>query len=173
MQHDEEPRFSVDLFTDGACLPNPGPGGWAFILKHPARSKEGSGVENPSTNNRMEIMAVIKGLEALKLPTRVALYSDSEYVVNAVNGWMEKWKRFGWSRSRNGKKPIKNVDLWRRLDELCQRHRVTAHWVRGHAGHAENERCDFLATEAAKLATTLPTRPAMMPPEPLPPLFQT
>jgi ribonuclease HI len=155
----------VRLFTDGACIGNPGPGGWAFILKHPAtgRSKEGHGGEHHATNNRMEIMAVIHGLEALKGHSKVELFSDSEYVVHAVTEWMSKWKFYGWKRSVNAKSLVKNDDLWRRLDELLQVHQVTAQWVRGHVGHLENERCDSLATAtAAKIAAT-PAPPRSVP----------
>jgi ribonuclease HI len=151
MIDDQQVRPRVQLFTDGACIGNPGPGGWAFILKHPAtgRSKQGSGGEHDSTNNRMEIMAVIEGLVALKSPSDVQLFSDSEYVVNAITSWMAKWKLFGWKRSKKSQEPVKNVDLWRRLDLLLQIHAVKANWVRGHNGHAENERCDVLAVAAA------------------------
>jgi ribonuclease HI len=142
---------SVRLFTDGACIGNPGPGGWGFVLKHGAsgRSKEGSGGEHATTNNRMEILAVIRGLEALKDPCDVALFSDSEYVVKAISGWMARWKSFGWKKSAKGKEQVRNVDLWIRLDELLQIHNLNANWVRGHVGHIENERCDRLATSAA------------------------
>ena len=151
------PPPSVQLFTDGACIGNPGPGGWGFILKHPAtgRSKEASGGEHATTNNRMEITAVIRGLEALKGPCRVELFSDSKYVLNAVTEWIPKWKRFGWKRSKNAKEQVKNADLWIRLDELLPPHVLKTTWVRGHAGHPENERCDLLAeTAAAKIAKT-------------------
>ncbi len=155
---------SVKLYTDGACIGNPGPGGWAFILKHPAsgRSKEGSGGEHASTNNRMEITAVIRGLEALKQPCQVELFSDSEYVVNAVTYGMTIWKLFGWKRSAKTTKVLKNRDLWIRLDEVRQPHQLTARWIRGHSGHPENERCDELAMAAAALvaATPAPQRPA-------------
>jgi len=152
---------SVQLFTDGACIGNPGPGGWAFILKHPVtgRSKEGSGGEHDTTNNRMEISAVISGLAALKSPSQVELFSDSQYVVNAINEWMAKWKRFGWKKSKNRKDQIINVDLWRRLDNLLQVHTVTARWVKGHIGHVENERCDVLAVAAADQIAKMPKPP--------------
>jgi ribonuclease HI len=153
-------RQLVHLFTDGACIPNPGPGGWAFILRHPVSGveKHASGGENPSTNNRMEIMAVIRGLEALKRPSAVNLFSDSEYVINGLTIWIEKWKTFGWKKSPKSKTPLKNLDLWRRLSELLQLHALEAEWVRGHVGHPENERCDSLANAAAaKAARTLPT----------------
>ena len=148
----------VKLFTDGACIDNPGPGGWAFILRHNAsgKSKEGSGGEHDSTNNRMEITAVIRGLEALKLPSHVEVFSDSQYVVNAIVSWMAKWKRFGWKKRLHATEQVKNADLWARLDELMQTHHVQAKWVRGHCGHVENERCDVLATKAADAVAKTP-----------------
>jgi len=164
MESNSDQRSVVRLFTDGACIGNPGPGGWGFILKHPktGRLKEDSGGEHATTNNRMEITAVIRGLEALKGSCEVELFSDSEYVVNAITDWMEKWKQFGWKRSAKGKKQVKNADLWVRLDELRGRHSLKAVWVRGHAGHLENERCDVLASAAAAriAAIPAPARPA-------------
>jgi len=141
----------VLLFTDGACSGNPGPGGWAFILQHPASGKEieRHGAERETTNNRMEMMAVIQGLEALKRPTCVELISDSTYVGKGLCEWMPKWKANNWRRGRGrDAKPVKNIDLWRRLDALLATHRVTFTHVRGHAGHPENERCDTLAVAA-------------------------
>jgi ribonuclease HI len=151
----------VHLFTDGACIGNPGPGGWAFLLKHPktGRSKEGSGGEHNTTNNRMEIMAAIAGLEGLKMPCKVKLFSDSQYVVNAIKDWIAKWKSFGWKRKKRSTESVKNVDLWRRLDDQLQRHEVKANWVRGHVGHAENERCDVLAVAAAAAIAQTPAPP--------------
>jgi ribonuclease HI len=141
----------VELFTDGACSGNPGPGGWAFILRHGPSGKEleKSGAEATTTNNRMELSAVIYGLETLKKPCRVDLYTDSAYVGNGLSEWMPKWKRNGWRR-KEGKafKPVKNEELWRRLDELLQVHRVQFTHVAGHSGHPENERCDQLAVAA-------------------------
>jgi ribonuclease HI len=141
----------VQLFTDGACSGNPGPGGWAFLLRHPASGKEmeRSGGQRETTNNRMELTAVIRGLEALKRPTKVELVSDSTYVGRGLSEWMSKWKANGWQR-REGKrlKPIKNEDLWRRLDELLGKHKVRFTHIRGHTGHPENERCDTLAVAA-------------------------
>jgi ribonuclease HI len=141
----------VLLFTDGACSGNPGPGGWAFVLRHPASGKEmeRAGAERDTTNNRMELLAVIRGLEALKRPTRVELATDSVYVGKGLSEWLPKWKANGWRR-REGKrlKEIKNEDLWRQLDQLLARHRVKFTHVRGHAGHPENERCDTLAVAA-------------------------
>lgn len=137
----------VVLFTDGACSGNPGPGGWAFILRHPASGTEKveSGSEAETTNNRMELLAVIRGLEALKRPTVVELVTDSEYVGKGLTQWMAKWKVNHW---RRGSSAVKNADLWRRLDELASTHRVTFTHVRGHCGHPENERCDQLAVAA-------------------------
>jgi ribonuclease HI len=154
-------RLIVQLFTDGACIGNPGPGGWAFLLRHPAsgRCKEGSGGEHHATNNRMEVTAVIRGLEALKAPSRVDLFSDSDYVVKAVSEWMRRWKRFGWRKSAKATRQVRNADLWQRLDELLQTHAVTAQWVRGHVGHPENERCDQLATAAAAMVAATPAPP--------------
>jgi ribonuclease HI len=161
MQEDQAALPLVQLFTDGACIGNPGPGGWAFILKHPAtgRSKQSSGGQHHTTNNRMEIQAVIAGLDALKSPSRVQLFSDSQYVVSAINQWIGRWKSFGWKKSKRGKDPIKNLDLWQRLDELLQHHTVSAQWVRGHVGHAENERCDALAVAAAEAIAKTPAPP--------------
>ena len=138
----------VHLFTDGACSGNPGPGGWAFILRHPASQKEieRSGGEKATTNNRMELMAVICGFEALTRPSEVDLYSDSQYVLKGLNEWMAGWKARGWKTA--AKKPVKNQDLWMRLDALLEGHTVRFHWVRGHNDHAENERCDKLAVAA-------------------------
>jgi ribonuclease HI len=141
----------VQLFTDGACSGNPGPGGWAFILRHRATGKEleGSGGQRETTNNRMEMTAVIRGLEALKRPSRVEIISDSIYVGKGLSEWMPKWKLNGWRRREGGQlKPIKNEELWRQMDELLARHQVRFTHVRGHQGHAENERCDTLAVAA-------------------------
>jgi ribonuclease HI len=138
----------VLLFTDGACSGNPGPGGWAYILRHPAtgRQVEATGAEAQTTNNRMELTAVIEGLSALKRPSRVELYSDSEYVLKGLHEWLDAWKARGWRTA--GRKPVKNDDLWRRLDDLRQRHALHVHWVRGHSDHPENQRCDQLAVAA-------------------------
>jgi len=141
----------VQLFADGACSGNPGPGGWAFLLRHLPSGKEldRSGAEPLTTNNRMELMAVIRGLETLKRPTRVELITDSEYVGKGLTEWLPKWKANGWRRGRGrDSAPVKNEDLWRRLDELIAKHRITFTHVRGHAGHPENERCDALAVAA-------------------------
>ncbi|UYV14115.1 MAG: ribonuclease HI [Phycisphaera sp.] len=138
----------VELYTDGACSGNPGPGGWAYILKHPGSGseKEANGGEKPTTNNRMELMAVIRGLEALGRPTRVELYSDSQYVLKGLKEWMAAWKKRGWKTA--SKQPVKNQDLWMRLDELMGEHTLSFHWVRGHNDHPENERADRLAVAA-------------------------
>ena len=141
----------VQLFTDGACSGNPGPGGWAYILRHGATGKEieSSGGEEQSTNNRMEMTAVIRGLEALKRPTRVEIVSDSIYVLNGLSDWLPKWKLNGWRRREGGKlKEIKNEDLWRQLDALASLHTIKFTHIRGHQGHAENERCDAMAVSA-------------------------
>ncbi len=141
----------VQLFSDGGCSGNPGPGGWAFILRHPASGKEleRSGAERETTNNRMEMTAVIRGLEALKRPTRVELVTDSTYVGKGLTEWLAKWKTNGWRRRERGRwAEVKNEDLWRRLDELLSKHQVHFTHVRGHAGHPENERCDTLAVAA-------------------------
>ena len=135
---------TVTLYTDGACSGNPGPGGWGAILEFMGHEKELSGGEDNTTNNRMELTAVIVGLSALKEPCRVTLTTDSQYVVNALTkGWLESWKQRGYVKA--DKKPVLNRDLWEQLDALLQIHEVTCVWVRGHEGHPENERCDRLA----------------------------
>lgn len=148
----QKPLPFVQLFTDGACRGNPGPGGWAYILRHPAThtEKEVSGGLAQTTNNQMELAAVIHGLEALKSRSSVEVITDSQYVAKGCFEWMPNWKKNNWRR-REGKswKPVKNEDLWRALDELLSRHDVRFTVIRGHAGHAENERCDELAVEAA------------------------
>jgi ribonuclease HI len=138
----------VLLYTDGACSGNPGPGGWAFVLKHPSTGKEmeRSGAELDTTNNRMELMAAIEGLKALKAKSIVELYSDSKYVLDGLKEWLPGWKAKGWKTA--GKKPVKNVDLWKELDALASGHEVKFHWIRGHNEHPENERCDQLAVAA-------------------------
>jgi len=141
----------VQLYTDGGCSGNPGPGGWGFVLRHLGTGKEieRSGSERDTTNNRMELSAVVNGLEALKRPCDVELLTDSVYVGKGLSEWMSKWKQNGWKR-KEGKqlKPVKNEDLWRRLDELAQQHRVEYTRVAGHSGHPENDRCDELAVAA-------------------------
>jgi len=141
----------VHLFTDGACSGNPGPGGWAFILRHPASGKEmerSDGAED-TTNNRMELTAVVEGLKTLKRPSYVEIFTDSTYVGKGMSEWMPKWKRNDWRR-REGKRwaEVKNVDLWRQLDEQLQKHQVKYTRVAGHSGHPENDRCDELAVDA-------------------------
>ncbi|MFQ5824305.1 MAG: ribonuclease HI [bacterium] len=139
---------SVTIYTDGACLGNPGPGGYAAVLIYQGKHKEISGGFNNTTNNRMEIMAAIKGLEALKEKCQVTLYSDSQYLVDAIkNGWVMRWQANRWKR--NKKEKAQNVDLWKRLLELCDQHEVEFKWTRGHVGTRENERCDYLANQAA------------------------
>jgi ribonuclease HI len=137
----------VDLFTDGACRGNPGPGGWAALLRMGNKEKELSGGEPLTTNNRMELLAAIRGLEALKRPCRVALHTDSMYVRDGITKWVHNWRRNGWRTS--DKKPVKNAELWQELCEAASTHRVEWKWVRGHAGHPENERVDELACAAA------------------------
>ncbi len=139
----------VTIYTDGACSGNPGPGGYGVVLQSGKFEKEISGGEPSTTNNRMELMAVIVGLKALKRPCNVTLYSDSQYVVNMVKlGWMQKWKRNGWMRNKS--EPAKNVDLLKELDELLQVHKVEMIWVKGHADNPYNNRCDELAVNAYK-----------------------
>ena len=133
----------VEIFTDGACRGNPGPGGWAAILRYRGVEKELSGYEAETTNNRMEMTAAISGLEALKRPCRVRIYSDSQYLRDGITKWIHGWKRRGWLTA--DKQPVKNVDLGRRLDAAAGRHVVDWEWVRGHSGHPENERADALA----------------------------
>lgn len=134
----------VEIFTDGACSGNPGPGGWGAILRYKGTEKEISGGEANTTNNRMELLAVISALKLLKEPCEVTLYSDSQYVCNALErGWAKNWKKNGWMR--NKKDPALNPDLWDELLKLYDAHKVNIVWVRGHAGHPENERCDKLA----------------------------
>ena len=141
----------VELFTDGACSGNPGPGGWAFLLRHKASGKtlERFGAERETTNNRMELVAVVRGLEALKRPATIELVTDSAYVGKGLAEWLPKWKTNGWRRrERDRWVEIKNEDLWRQLDALLQKHEVRVTLVRGHSGHPENERCDQLAVAA-------------------------
>jgi ribonuclease HI len=140
----------VTIYTDGACLGNPGPGGYGVVLLYGDHRKELSGGYRLTTNNRMELTAVIKGLAALKTPCAVELFSDSEYVVNAVEkGWARRWQANGWYRPN--KQLAENRDLWQELLRLCDKHRVRFKWIKGHAGHVENERCDQLAFQAARL----------------------
>ena len=134
----------IQIYTDGACKGNPGPGGWGAILRYKDKEKELSGFEPNTTNNRMEITALIKALDALKEPCDITLYSDSQYVCNAITkGWAKKWKNNNWMR--NKKEPALNPDLWEKLLSLIEKHKLEVIWVKGHAGHPENERCDRLA----------------------------
>jgi ribonuclease HI len=135
----------VELFTDGACSGNPGPGGWGVVLRWGDTEKELYGGEPDTTNNRMEMMAVIEGLSALKRPCEVAVYTDSQYVQKGIGEWIHGWKKRGWKTADN--KPVKNVDLWQMLDAAAAKHKVSWHWVKGHAGHPENERADALARQ--------------------------
>jgi len=134
---------TVDIWTDGACSGNPGPGGWGAILHYAGTEKELSGAEAATTNNRMELMAAIEALSALKRPSKVRLHTDSKYVMDGVTKWIHGWKKNGWKTA--DKKPVKNVELWQELDEAITRHKISWHWVKGHAGHPENERADELA----------------------------
>ncbi|WP_090200631.1 ribonuclease HI [Erythrobacter sp. HL-111] len=138
----------VEIFTDGACKGNPGPGGWGVLLRLGEHEKELSGGEAETTNNRMELTAAIRGLSALTEPCRVELYSDSKYVLEGMTRWVEGWKKRGWINA--SKKPVRNADLWHELIEVAARHEVTWHWVRGHSGHPENDRVDRLASDEAE-----------------------
>ena len=142
----------IELFTDGACRGNPGPGGWGALLRFGGTEKELFGGEVETTNNRMELMAAIRGLESLTRPCRVRLTTDSQYVMKGVTEWMDNWKRRGWKTA--AKKPVKNVDLWQRLDKALASHEVEWQWVRGHTGHVENERADELANRGIDELTT-------------------
>ena len=136
----------VEIFTDGACRGNPGPGGWGALLRSAGHEKELFGAEPQTTNNRMELMAAIRALETLKRPCTVTLHTDSQYLRQGITQWIAQWKARGW-RTR-AKTPVKNVDLWKRLEAAAARHQVRWHWVKGHAGHAGNERADGLANRA-------------------------
>jgi len=136
----------VEIFCDGACSGNPGPGGYAAILRYNGREKEISGSEGHTTNNRMELTAAIEAFRSLTRPCRVAITTDSQYLVKGITEWIHGWQRKGWQNSK--KEPVLNRDLWEELLRLTAQHSITWHWVRGHAGHAENERCDSLAREA-------------------------
>ena len=138
----------IEIFTDGACKGNPGPGGWGVVIRSGEREKELSGGEPLTTNNRMELLAAIRGLEALKRPCRVDLYTDSNYVRDGITKWIHGWRRNGWRTA--DRKPVKNAELWQELLDAAEPHRVEWHWVRGHSGHPENERADRLACEAAE-----------------------
>ncbi|MFC0204315.1 ribonuclease HI [Novosphingobium soli] len=140
----------VDVFTDGACKGNPGPGGWGVLLRMGVHEKEMSGGEPNTTNNRMEMTAAIKALEALTEPCDVTLHTDSKYVIDGITKWVHGWKKKGWVNA--SKQPVRNADLWHDLIEAAGRHKVQWEWVRGHSGHVENERVDKLASDAAKAA---------------------
>lgn len=138
--------MSVEIYTDGACRGNPGPGGWGVLLRYGDREKELSGADPDTTNNRMELMAAIQGLESLKRPCSVCLYTDSTYVKNGISEWLPQWRRRNWRTA--SKKPVKNADLWQRLERATEMHDIEWVWVRGHSGHVENERVDLLARKA-------------------------
>ena len=141
----------VEIFTDGACKGNPGPGGWGALLRKGGTEKELSGGESETTNNRMEMTAAIRALEALTRSCDVALYTDSKYMIDGITRWIHGWKKKSWKNA--AKKPVANADLWQELDALNQRHNVEWHWVKGHSGHPENERADRLASDAADEAS--------------------
>ena len=138
--------MTVEIYTDGACKGNPGPGGWGVLLRHNGKEKTLKGAEPHTTNNRMELTAAIMGLAALTRPCQVDLYTDSQYLRQGMMEWMAQWKKKGWRNSK--KEPVKNVDLWQKLDELATRHQIKWHWIKGHAGHPENELADTLANQA-------------------------
>ena len=140
---DDNPN--VEIFTDGACSGNPGPGGWGAILRYRGTEREINGGEANTTNNRMEMMAAIQAVEALRRPSRIILYTDSTYLSNGITKWIHGWKRRGWKTA--GKKPVKNQDLWQRLDNATAGHNIEWRWSKGHAGHRENERADALARD--------------------------
>lgn len=148
MEREVDSKDFVEIFTDGSCKGNPGPGGWAALLKFKGHQKELSGAEPHTTNNRMEMTAAIMALEALKRPCRVRLMTDSEYLKKGITEWLQNWKKRNWLTSN--KTPVKNEDLWRRLDQAANRHEVTWEWVKGHNGHLENELVDQLANGAIK-----------------------
>ncbi len=158
----------IEAYTDGACSGNPGPGGWGAILRYNGKFKELSGGEADTTNNRMELVAAISALEALKEPCEVDLYTDSNYVRDGISKWIEGWKRNGWRTA--AKQPVKNAELWQALDEARKRHNVRWHWVKGHAGHPENERADELARQGmspfkpTRAPRTDPIKPALSQP---------
>lgn len=156
MATDSTPQIASDLvwlYTDGACSGNPGPGGWVYILKHPASGqvRDASGAETHTTNNRMELLSVIEGLASLKRPCKIELVTDSQYVAKGISEWMPKWKSNGWQRKEGGRfKPVMNTDLWQRLDTLLPNHKIHVTHVLGHRGHPENEACDRMAVAAYK-----------------------
>ena len=143
----ESKRPSITVYTDGACKGNPGPGGWGVVLRSHSKEKQMFGGEPLTTNNRMEMTAVIEALSALKMPCHIHLFTDSKYVMQGVTEWLENWKARGWKTA--SKEPVKNVDLWQKIDELIQTHEITWHWVKGHNGHPGNELADALANQGA------------------------
>lgn len=145
----------VEIYTDGACKGNPGPGGWGVLLRLGNHEKELSGAEIDTTNNRMELTAAIQGLSALTEPCRVDLYSDSKYVIDGITKWVHGWKKRGWVNA--SKKPVRNEDLWHDLIEAAARHQIEWHWVKGHSGHSENDRVDKLASDEADQIAARPT----------------
>jgi ribonuclease HI len=142
----QEKRIHIEIYTDGACRGNPGPGGWGAILRYNKHEKHLKGAEILTTNNRMELTAVIKALGVLKKSCAIDLTTDSQYVRKGITEWMIQWKKRGWKTSN--KKPVKNMDLWQQLDSITQQHKINWHWVKGHSGHAENELADQLANQA-------------------------
>ncbi len=159
----------VEIFTDGGCLGNPGPGGWGVILRSAAGTKELSGSEAETTNNRMELRAAIAGLSALTEPSVVTLHTDSQYLRLGITEWIRGWKARGWLTS--SRQPVKNAGLWRELDAVAGAHRITWKWIKGHAGHPENERCDRLAAAAIeKIKSVRPAEKPAVPPRADPPV---
>ncbi len=146
MSQTESSLDIIEIFTDGACRGNPGPGGWGALMRFQGTEKQLCGAEQHTTNNRMELMAAIKALQSLKRPCRVSLTTDSQYVRQGITEWIGNWKKRGWKTA--AKKPVKNDDLWRELDAVCETHEIEWHWVRGHTGHRENEMADALANQA-------------------------
>lgn len=144
----QKSRQIVEIFTDGACSGNPGPGGWGAVLRYGSVEKELSGSEEQTTNNRMELMAAIRAIEAVKRPCDIHLHTDSEYLRQGITSWIHSWKARGWKTA--DKKPVKNVDLWQRLEHAIETHDVKWHWVKGHSGHKENDRADELARLAIR-----------------------
>ena len=144
--------MEIKIYTDGACTGNPGPGGWAAVILSEKGQEEIFGGEKLTTNNRMELLAPIEALNSLNEPCNVELTTDSQYVKNGINQWIHNWRKNGWRTA--DKKPVKNADLWKRLDEAVKKHQVNWHWVKGHSGHPENERCDELARSAAEAKPT-------------------
>ena len=138
--------MTIEIYTDGACKGNPGPGGWGALLRYDGQEKNIKGAELHTTNNRMELTAAIQGLAAVTRPSTVDLYTDSQYLRQGMMSWLAQWKKNGWRNSK--REPVKNADLWQKLDDLAKGHQITWHWVKGHSGHPENERADALANEA-------------------------